>query len=192
MSRAGADHYCYSDSEVPINRYDIREIELVEALEEKLIATKMAGAIEKASKQRYLREAPWVAHKELFKSLYKWAGKDRTAELKPEEGHIDAAFSGRSARIIYSQARKLAADGRLKEALIFLALGFEKAQPFRRGTSGALAATFAVLCGTESVPDHQAISTAAQQSLAARDETLIENAVLGYLSHVDCDHGQAR
>ncbi len=184
LERTTDDRYLYINTKVPINRFDIRDLELVEALEDKLVATQMDAAIEKASKPRYLREAPWFAHGQIFRSLYKWAGKDRTVDLDPALDHTPAAFCAEAARGFYTHARKLVADGRVKEGLVLLALGFEEAQPFRRGTAAASAAGFAALTGATIAPDHKRLEEVSSAAFESKNTDGIEALAEEYLARI--------
>lgn len=73
----GGGKHCYKDSEVLINKYNIRDKELLEKLEIQKVAIKLLGLDIQPDRVKYTFNAEHLikVHKYLFDDIYEWAGK---------------------------------------------------------------------------------------------------------------------
>jgi len=79
------DPYCYPETSVLKNKFNIREVSLLEKAEADLSRAKMSilyeSPVDKFDAQSFLR-----VHEFLFEEVYDWAGRLRTINIsKPEE-----------------------------------------------------------------------------------------------------------
>ena len=79
------DPYCYPETSVLKNKFNIREVSLLEKAEADLSRAKMSilyeSPVDKFDAQSFLR-----VHEFLFEEVYDWAGQLRTINIsKPEE-----------------------------------------------------------------------------------------------------------
>lgn len=99
------DPYLYPESNVLINKFDIRDIEELRATEVKLVALRMASDVPTGNFDLKHLQA---IHKHLFQDVYDWAGKIRTIEMRKG----DARFQ----RVEYIKAEMAEVHNRLVEA----------------------------------------------------------------------------
>ena len=78
---------CYPDSDVLINKYNIREKELLEKFEIQKVFAKLLGLDVKPTRIAYTYDVEHMAniHKYLFGDIYEWAGSFRKENLYKSE-----------------------------------------------------------------------------------------------------------
>ena len=102
---------CYPDSDVLINKYNIRDKELLEKFEIQKVFTKLLGLDVKPERISYTYDAEHMVfiHKYLFGDIYEWAGTFRKENLYKSE----RVLSGGSAE--YADYHEI--ENRLKKLL---------------------------------------------------------------------------
>lgn len=79
--------HCYPESEVLVNKYNIREKTLLEKLEIQKVATKLLGLDVRPERIAYTYDVSHLVniHKYLFEDIYEWAGTFRKENLYKSE-----------------------------------------------------------------------------------------------------------
>lgn len=89
----GAENDCYPNSDVLINKYNIRDKELLEKLEIQKVFVKLLGLDVNPARIPYTYDAMYLTkiHKYLFGDLYEWAGTFRKANFYKSERVLSGA-----------------------------------------------------------------------------------------------------
>jgi cell filamentation protein len=140
------DHYCYPDSDVLINRYDIREQTLLDQAERDVTALTIHTI--KLSHPPFTLQSLCHIHYCLFNELYSWAGQIRDISIsKGETRFCQPAFILREAEKLFA---KLACERWLEQAdheafchqVAWYYCEFNILHPFREGNGRALRILF--------------------------------------------------
>lgn len=78
-------HYCYPNSDVLVNKFNIRDEELLDKYERQLVAIRQAELIENPVKGNLDFEHLKLIHRALFQDLYYWAGNIRNCNISKQD-----------------------------------------------------------------------------------------------------------
>ena len=112
--RLANSSYYYPNSDVPINRYDIRDKETLHEIEKELLEEAYAIFFEELNDDTRFDENYFKSlHKRTFESLYDWAGVYRDFNMaKGESRFCQGAYVASSSKRIFDE---LARENYLKE-----------------------------------------------------------------------------
>ena len=79
--------YCYPDSDVLINKLDIRELDKLHTFERKLTMLRLLELMDKPISGKFDFKHLQAIHRYIFQDVYDWAGKVRTVEKMAHEPH---------------------------------------------------------------------------------------------------------
>lgn len=82
-----SDFYCYPNSNVLINKFNIRDDKRLDAVESNIVFLKLSqiGEIEKIFENGFDYNSLKSLHKYIFGEIYDWAGKEREVEIVKHE-----------------------------------------------------------------------------------------------------------
>lgn len=131
-------NYCYLDSDVLINKFDIRDGQKLSQYERQLVAIRSVELIENPIKGNFDFEHLKEIHKYLFQDLYYWAGEVRTCNIAKRDlfclaehinSYADSIFLDlkKNNYLIYKQ------DNDLIVSLVQLFGDINALHPFREG-----------------------------------------------------------
>ena len=145
------DPYCYPESEVIVNRFDLRDPEILREVESDISALAEAelhhNPVVGSFDMNHLREI----HRRLFGDVYAWAGEFRTVRIT--KGQSVFAYPGNIERCSQELFARLRNDallhglpkGRFVRSLAFYMGELNAIHPFREGNGRALRVFFAHL-----------------------------------------------
>ena len=121
---------CYPESDVLINKYNIRDKELLEKFEIQKVFAKLLGLDVKPTRIAYTYDVEHMVsiHKYLFGDIYEWAGTFRKENLYKSE-RVLSGSSAEYADIDWGKAAKIG-----EEVSDFL-LALWSIHPFREGNT---------------------------------------------------------
>ena len=137
-----SDKYVYPGTEVLINKFNIKNSEELVEVERRLTSLKYQDIREGKIKinKTFDYEHLKSLHKELFKDLYDWAGKERTVDIsKPGTLFCRAMFIEEEARRIFNNLKKdnffkdIKDKSEFSKKLGQLFLDINMLHPFREG-----------------------------------------------------------
>ena len=73
--------YCYPDSDVLINKLDIRELDKLHTFERKLTMLRLLELMDKPISGKFDFKHLQAIHRYIFQDVYDWAGKVRTVDI---------------------------------------------------------------------------------------------------------------
>lgn len=130
--------YCYPDSDVLINKLDIREQEKLYTFERKLTMLRILELIDRPTKGNFDFEHLKEIHRYIFQDVYDWAGEVRKVDIAKGNMFCNVRFIDTQAEIIFGRLRKekYLAGLREQEFIKRLAYFFSEINalhPFREG-----------------------------------------------------------
>lgn len=130
--------YCYPESNVLINKLDIKEQDRFESFERRLTMLRLLELIDKSLKGNYDFKHLQSIHYYIFQDLFDWAGIVRTVDIAKGNVFCKAMFINDQAEVIFQKLRKerYLADLSQEELVTRLAYYFSEINalhPFREG-----------------------------------------------------------
>lgn len=98
--------YCYSDSDVLINKLNIRDKERLHEAERKLILLRVYDLLEHPVRGQFDLKYLQAVHKGLFQDLYPWAGKIRTVDIAKSNLFCKVQFLHIQAQELFEKLKK--------------------------------------------------------------------------------------
>lgn len=130
--------YCYPNSDVLINKLDIRDADKLETFERKLTMLRIMELINNPIKGNYDYKHLKAIHGFIFQDVYDWAGKERTVDIAKGNMFCNVKFISIQAEEIFGKLKdEKYLKGLSKDAFINrLAFYFSEINalhPFREG-----------------------------------------------------------
>lgn len=98
--------YCYPDSDVLINKLDIREKEKLYAFERKLTMLRLLELIDQPLEGKYDFDHLKKIHRYIFQDIYDWAGEIRKVDIAKENMFCNVKFIDMQARDIFEKLKE--------------------------------------------------------------------------------------
>lgn len=98
--------YCYPDTDVLINKLDIREPKKLQKFERKLTMLRLLELIDQPMKGNFDLKHLQAIHKYIFQDIYDWAGKIRTVDIAKENMFCNVRFLEQQAEEIFGKLRE--------------------------------------------------------------------------------------
>jgi cell filamentation protein len=140
---ARPDPYCYSDSDVLINNFGIKNAAELEAVERELTLNRLGELMQKPVTGRFGFTHLKKIHKAIFGDLYEWAGQPRKHGFisKGQTIFCNASFIDKEAKRIFDKLTT--DDNKLRnldfnhfvEKLVYYSSEINVLHPFREGKS---------------------------------------------------------
>jgi Protein involved in cell division len=136
----GASFYCYPDSAILINKYDIKNEDLLNRAERKLTELKAVELVNNPVKGNFDFKHFCDIHKFLFEDIYEWAGQKRkggfmskgsTVFAKSE--FIESSFNEYYERLVKDNFLKSLDKDAFCKSLAYYMSEINKIHPFREG-----------------------------------------------------------
>lgn len=98
--------YCYPDSDVLVNRLNIRESEKLHAFEKKLTMLRLLELIDKPIKGNFDFKHLKEIHRYIFQDIYDWAGEVRKVDIAKGNMFCSVRFIDMQAEEIFGALKK--------------------------------------------------------------------------------------
>ena len=98
--------YCYPDSDVLVNKLDIRDLEKLQLAERKLTMLRLFELLDKPINGKFDFKHLQAIHKYIFQDIYDWAGKVRTVDIAKGNMFCNVKFIESQADEIFSKLKK--------------------------------------------------------------------------------------
>jgi cell filamentation protein len=130
--------YCYPNSDVLINKLNIRDNDLLSEAERKLTMLRISDLIDNPIKGEFDLEHLKQIHKYIFQDIYCWAGEIRTVDISKESMFCKVQYINDQATNIFGNLKKdnFLIELERDELVIKLAYYFSEINalhPFREG-----------------------------------------------------------
>ena len=97
--------YCYPDSNVLINKLDIRDLDKLHVFERKLTMLRLLELMDKPINGKFDFKHLQAIHKYIFQDIYDWAGKVRTVDIAKGNMFCNVRFIDSQADEIFRSLR---------------------------------------------------------------------------------------
>lgn len=130
--------YCYTDSDVLMNKLGIRDMEQLQLVEKRLTMLRILELMERPVQGGFDIKHLQAIHKYIFQDIYEWAGKIRTVDIAKGNMFCNVKFIQSQAEEIFGKLKEEAylQDLDEKEIPVRLAYYFSEINalhPFREG-----------------------------------------------------------
>ncbi len=130
--------YCYPNSDVLINKLDIRDLDKLHVFERKLTMLRLLELMDSPINGRFDFKHLQAVHKYIFQDLYDWAGEVRTVDIAKDNMFCNVKFIDSQAEEIFSKIkgeRYLAGldEEKFIKRLAFFFSEINALHPFREG-----------------------------------------------------------
>lgn len=130
--------YCYPDSDVLINKLDIRELDKLHAFERKLSMLRLLELMDKPINGKFDFNHFQAIHKYIFQDIYDWAGKVRTVNIGKGNMFCNVKFIDSQADEIFKRLKTENYLSGLDEEMFIKRLAYYFSEinalhPFREG-----------------------------------------------------------
>ncbi len=98
--------YCYPDTDILINKLDIREPKKLQKFERKLTMLRLLELIDQPMRGNFDFIHLQAIHKYIFQDIYDWAGKIRTVDIAKENMFCNVRFLEQQAEEIFGKLRE--------------------------------------------------------------------------------------
>jgi cell filamentation protein len=98
--------YCYPDSDVLINKLDIRDLEKLHVFERRLTMLRLLELMDKPVGGKFDFKHLQAIHKYIFQDIYDWAGKVRTVDIAKGNMFCNVKFIDSQADEMLSASQK--------------------------------------------------------------------------------------
>lgn len=98
--------YCYPDSDVLINKLNIRNFDILYEAEKKLTMLRISDLLDEPIKGMFDLMHLQSIHKYIFQDIYDWAGKIRTVDIAKENMFCKVQFITVQAEDIFAKLKK--------------------------------------------------------------------------------------
>ena len=130
--------YCYKDSDILINKFDIRDVKKLKLAERKLTMLRLLELFDDPIEGRFDLAHLQNIHRYIFQDIYEWSGEIRTIDIAKEHMFCNAKFIRPQADEIFLKLKKesylgkLDNDGFIKRLAYYLG-EINALHPFREG-----------------------------------------------------------
>ena len=130
--------YCYKDSDILINKFDIRDVKKLKLAERKLTMLRLLELFDDPIEGRFDLAHLQNIHRYIFQDIYEWSGEIRTIDIAKEHMFCNAKFIRPQADEIFLKLKKesylgkLDNDGFIKRLAYYLG-EINALHPFRDG-----------------------------------------------------------
>ncbi len=97
--------YCYPDSDVLMNKMDIRDQAKLEEAERRLTMFRMSDLLDTPVKGDFDLKHLQSIHRYLFQDLYSWAGQIRTVDISKAAVFCKARFIEEQAHVLFGKLK---------------------------------------------------------------------------------------
>ena len=97
--------YCYPDSNVLINKLDIRDLDKLHIYERKLTMLRLLELMDNPISGKFDLKHLQAIHKYIFQDIYEWAGKIRTVDIAKGNMFCNVKFIDNQAGKIFSKLK---------------------------------------------------------------------------------------
>lgn len=130
--------YCYPNSDVLINKMDIRDLEQLQQAERKLTMLRLLELVDHPIEGLFDLNHLRAIHKYIFQDVYQWAGNVRTVDIAKGTMFCNVKFIEGQAKQIFGQLKKEAYLQGMDEELFVRRLAYYFSEvnalhPFREG-----------------------------------------------------------
>ena len=94
--------YCYPDTDVLINKLDIRDLDKLHIFERKLTMLRLLELLDKPINGKFDFKHLQAIHAYIFQDVYDWAGKVRTVDIAKGNMFCNVRFISSQADVIFS------------------------------------------------------------------------------------------
>ena len=98
--------YCYPDSDVLVNKLDIRDPNKLQIFERKLTMLRLLELIDKPIEGKFDLKHLQAIHAYIFQDVYDWAGKIRTVDIAKGNTFCNVRFISSQADVIFSKLKE--------------------------------------------------------------------------------------
>lgn len=130
--------YCYPDSDVLVNKLDIRDPNKLQIFERKLTMLRLLELIDKPIEGKFDLKHLQAIHAYIFQDVYDWAGKIRTVDIAKGNTFCNVRFISSQADVIFSKLKEEYYLAGLEEYMSTKRLAYYFSEinalhPFRKG-----------------------------------------------------------
>lgn len=130
--------YCYPDSDVLVNKLDIRDPNKLQIFERKLTMLRLLELIDKPIEGKFDLKHLQAIHAYIFQDVYDWEGKIRTVDIAKGNTFCNVRFISSQADVIFSKLKEEYYLAGLEEymftkRLAYYFSGINALHPFREG-----------------------------------------------------------
>ena len=105
--------YCYKDSDILINKFDIRDVKKLKLAERKLTMLRLLELFYDPIEGRFDLAHLQNIHRYIFQDIYEWSGEIRTIDIAKEHMFCNAKFIRPQADEIFLKLKKESYLGKL-------------------------------------------------------------------------------
>ena len=98
--------YCYPNSDVLVNKLDIRDPNKLQIFERKLTMRRLLELIDKPIEGKFDFKHLQAIHAYIFQDVYDWAGKIRTVDIAKGNTFCNVRFISSQADVIFSKLKE--------------------------------------------------------------------------------------
>lgn len=134
-----SDHiYCYPNSDVLINKLNIRDNDILSEAERRLTMLRISDLIDNPIKGEFDLKHLQTIHKYIFQDIYDWAGEIRTVDIAKQNMFCKVQYINEQASIIFESLKRenFLIDLRRDEMVTKISYYFSEINalhPFREG-----------------------------------------------------------
>lgn len=130
--------YCYPDSDVLVNKLDIRDPNKLQIFERKLTMLRLLELIDKPIEGKFDLKHLQAIHAYIFQDVYDWEGKIRTVDIAKGNTFCNVRFISSQADVIFSKLKEEYYLAGLEEYMFTKRLAYYFSEinalhPFREG-----------------------------------------------------------
>jgi cell filamentation protein len=130
--------YCYPDSDVLVNKLDIRDPNKLQIFERKLTMLRLLELIDKPIEGKFDLKHLQAIHAYIFQDVYDWTGKIRTVDIAKGNTFCNVRFISSQADVIFSKLKEEYYLAGLEEYMFTKRLAYYFSEinalhPFREG-----------------------------------------------------------
>ena len=130
--------YCYPDTDVLINKLDIRDLDKLHIFERKLTMLRLLELLDKPINGKFDFKHLQAIHAYIFQDVYDWAGKVRTVDIAKGNMFCNVRFISSQADVIFSGLKEEHYLAGLDEDIFIKRLAYYFSEinalhPFREG-----------------------------------------------------------
>ncbi|MCD7819130.1 MAG: Fic family protein [Lachnospiraceae bacterium] len=98
--------YCYPNSDVLINKLNIRDMDKLRNFERRLTMLRLSELLDKPIVGKFDLEHLQQIHKYIFQDIYEWAGQIRTVDIAKGNMFCNVKFIEPQAKLIFDNLKK--------------------------------------------------------------------------------------
>lgn len=98
--------YCYPNSDVLMNKLDIRDMKKLQNFERRLTMLRLSELLDRPVVGKFDFEHLQLIHKYIFQDIYEWAGQVRKVDIAKENMFCNVKFIESQAEIIFENLKR--------------------------------------------------------------------------------------